>query len=79
MAALGESLQILAITHLPQVAAAGRSQYRVAKETDGDVTRTRIARLDEDARIQDIAALLSGSTVTETARASARELLKLNT
>lgn len=77
MASLGATLQILAITHLPQVAAAGSAQYRVEKHTDGDVTRTLMTKLDPDARIHEIAALLSGSTVTEAARASARELLNL--
>jgi DNA repair protein RecN (Recombination protein N) len=77
MASLGESVQILAITHLPQVAAAGRFQFRVAKQVEDDVTRTLMTALDEGERIHEIAALLSGSTVTDAARASARELLKV--
>ncbi|NNF02911.1 MAG: DNA repair protein RecN [Rhodothermales bacterium] len=68
--------QIIAITHLPQVAAAGNSQYRVEKSTDGTSTRTTMRRLTEEERREDIARLLSGSTVTDAALRSARELLE---
>lgn len=68
--------QIIAITHLPQVAAAGSSQYRVEKSTDGRTTRTTMRRLSDDERREDIARLLSGSTVTDAALRSARELLE---
>lgn len=68
--------QIIAITHLPQVAAAGSSQYRVEKSTDGKTTRTTMRRLSDDERREDIARLLSGSSVTDAALRSARELLE---
>ena len=68
--------QIIAITHLPQVAAAGTSQYRVEKSTDGKTTRTTMRRLTDDERREDIARLLSGSSVTDAALRSARELLE---
>jgi len=67
--------QIIAITHLPQVAAAGNSQYRVEKSTDGQTTRTSMRRLTEEERSEDIARLLSGSSVTDAALRSAQELL----
>ena len=67
--------QIICITHLPQIAACGDSNYRIYKETDDNKTYTNIQKLSENGRIEEIARLLGGSTVTETTLASARELI----
>ena len=67
--------QIICITHLPQIAACGMSNYRIYKETDDEKTYTNIQKLSEEGRIEEIARLLGGATVTETTLASARELI----
>ncbi|HJZ13414.1 MAG TPA: DNA repair protein RecN, partial [Acidobacteriota bacterium] len=61
-------------THLPQVAAFGDHHYQVRKKTKNDRTITIVERLQDPARIQELARMLSGSEVTETALQHAREL-----
>ena len=68
---MGESMQVFAITHLPQVAAKGSAHYLVAKENDV----TSIRQLSPEGRVQEIARMLSGSVVTEAAVANAEALL----
>jgi len=70
------SQQVLAITHLPQIAAKGDSHYLVYKEEVNERTLTRIKQLDSDGRISELAHMLSGSVVTEAARENAKQLLK---
>jgi DNA repair protein RecN (Recombination protein N) len=70
--------QILVVTHLPQVAAAGERHLLVTKETAGGRTRTRVALLDEKGRIEAIAAMLAGASVGPAARAQAKQLLAAN-
>lgn len=72
---ISKSIQVTAITHLPQVAAKGDTQYRVYKEDDDHSTHTRIKRLSTEERIEAIAAMLGGSTVDDTARMAAKSLL----
>lgn len=72
---LGESTQVMCVTHLPQVAGCGHQHYYVSKETDGEVTETRMNRLDKKARLQELARLLGGSEVTRNTLANAKELL----
>ena len=67
--------QVLAITHLPQIAAKGDAHYFVYKEDEGERTLTHIRLLDDDGRITELAHMLSGSTVTDAARENARQLL----
>lgn len=77
IATMGDSMQVLNITHLPQVAAKGRHHYYVYKDTPAaGTTETHIRELSPDERVESIAAMLSGSAVTEAARTQARELLK---
>lgn len=76
MRQLADSIQVIAITHLPQVAAKGTSHYKVYKTDDENATYTRITRLDEEQRVDELALMLSGDPVTDTARANARDLLK---
>lgn len=76
MLELGRYHQIIAITHLPQVAAAGETHFKVKKWTENGETRTSMIRLSETERRVEVASLLSGSEVTEAALRSARELLE---
>lgn len=75
MGQIADNIQVIAITHLPQVAALASSQYKVFKEDTEDSTTTRIIQLTPDQRIEQIAAMLSGDHVDEAARANARSLL----
>ena len=73
---LGESRQVLCVTHLPQVACQGHAHLRVSKITDGDTTRTTLVPLDAAARVEELARMLGGVEITETTRAHAREMLE---
>lgn len=68
--------QVLAITHLPQIAAKGNAHYFVYKEDEGGRTLTHIKQLDHEGRITELAHMLSGTTVTEAAKENARQLLQ---
>jgi DNA repair protein RecN (Recombination protein N) len=72
---LGARLQILVVTHSPQVAARGAHHWRVAKRQAERATVTRVEELDADTRQEEIARMLSGSTVTAEARAAAASLI----
>lgn len=72
---LGDKTQVLCVTHLPQVAGCGHQHLFVSKETDGKVTQTHITTLDKTQRLNEIARMLGGSTVTRNTLANARELL----
>jgi DNA repair protein RecN (Recombination protein N) len=76
LAEMGKYMQVINITHLPQVASRGKKHYHVYKDDTGDSTITRIRLLSQNERILEVAKLLSGSEVTETALKNARELLK---
>jgi DNA repair protein RecN (Recombination protein N) len=76
LAEMGKYMQVINITHLPQVAAKGREHYHVYKDDTRHSTITRIKLLSPEERILEIARLLSGSEVTETSRKNARELLE---
>lgn len=67
--------QVLVVTHLPQVAAAGDRHLSVRKEVSGGRTRTVVTDLDEKGRVEAIAALLAGASLTDAARRQARQLL----
>ncbi|MBV8973085.1 MAG: DNA repair protein RecN [Sphingomonadaceae bacterium] len=75
LARLAAATQVLVVTHSPQVAARGAHQWRIAKSTEGTVTRTGVAALDEAERREEIARMLSGTQVTDEARAQAARLL----
>ena len=68
--------QIVCITHLPQIAALGGHHYRIEKTSDGISTYTTVVPLSEEGRVEELARLLSGTTVTDSARQQAKELLK---
>lgn len=75
---MGKSMQVINITHLPQVASRGKYHYHVYKEDGDHSTITRIRLLNKEERLMELARLLSGSTVTDAALKNARELLKNN-
>jgi DNA repair protein RecN (Recombination protein N) len=68
--------QIVCITHLPQIAALGDHHYRIEKISDEISAHTTVVPLSQEERIEELARLLSGTTVTDSARQQARELLK---
>jgi DNA repair protein RecN (Recombination protein N) len=73
---LGQSRQVLAVTHLPQVAAHGDQHYRVTKEDSADGRPvSRMIQLDRKTRIEEVARMLGGQEITDTTRKHARELL----
>ncbi len=72
---LGEAGQILSVTHLPQVASQGHHHFRVAKGTSGGRTRVTVEALSQDLRVEELARMLGGESVTETARQHAAEML----
>jgi DNA repair protein RecN (Recombination protein N) len=76
LSGMGKYMQVVNITHLPQVASRGTVHYHVYKEDTGDSTITRIKLLSPGERIREVARLLSGSEVTETAIRNAKELIK---
>jgi DNA repair protein RecN (Recombination protein N) len=74
--ALGARFQVLCITHLPQIAARGATQFRIEKSVRGDRTVTSVERLDAEGRVDEVARMIGGTAITEPVRASARELLE---
>ncbi|MDR0413247.1 MAG: DNA repair protein RecN [Dysgonamonadaceae bacterium] len=76
MHAMGSVMQVIAITHLPQIAAQGDTQFFVYKDENSRQTETQIRRLSDDERIREIAQLLSGSELTNAAIENAKQLLK---
>ena len=70
--------QVLSITHLPQIAAYGAHHYLVYKEDKADETHTHIIELSSERRVEEIAHMLSGASITEAAIENAKELLKNN-
>ena len=76
LARLAGDAQLLVVTHSPQVAARGGQHLLIAKSHDGLVTRTGVRALDDDARREEIARMLSGAQITDEARAQADRLLE---
>lgn len=76
MADIARSIQVVTITHLPQVAARGRCHFKVYKEDDDTATATRISRLTSEQRVSELALMLSGDPHDETALEAARAMLR---
>jgi DNA repair protein RecN (Recombination protein N) len=72
---LGDSYQVLCVTHLPQVAAAADQQWQVSKSVKNGVTLSHISVLDDEQRVEEIARMLGGVKITETTRKHAAEML----
>ena len=75
---LGQSHQILCVTHLPQVAAQGNHHLKVSKSQSGDKTLSQVTPLGRSERVEEVARMLGGATITDTTRRHARELLEQN-
>lgn len=75
MQELSQHLQVITITHLPQVAGKGTHHYRVYKTDDEDATHTHIEALSEENRLNEVARMLSGANITPEALANAKRLL----
>ena len=75
MVAMGQKLQVINITHLPQVAAKSHYHFKVLKQELDDKTLTSLLPLDKEARIEEIAMMLSGNQVSSTAIAHAKQLM----
>ncbi|HWX75860.1 MAG TPA: hypothetical protein VNY32_00200, partial [Candidatus Acidoferrales bacterium] len=78
LARLAARVQVLAVTHAPQVAARARGHFRIAKAAAGQGSRvaTRVLILEKEARREEIARMLAGATITDEARAAAARLLE---
>jgi DNA repair protein RecN (Recombination protein N) len=74
--ALAAGAQVLVVTHSPQVAAFGARHWRVEKRVEGEQTLSTVLALGPGERVEEIARMLAGDTVTEAARAAARALLQ---
>lgn len=77
LARLAEHAQVLAVTHLPQVAAFADHHFHVAKDDDGQVTSSTVRRLEDGERVDELARMLAGQDGSAAAREHARELLDL--
>lgn len=75
---LGKHYQVMCVTHLPQVAAKADQQWQVSKAVEQGVTLSHIAVLDGPQRVEEIARMLGGTTITETTRKHAAEMLSLS-
>jgi DNA repair protein RecN (Recombination protein N) len=73
--ALGDRFQVLCITHLPQIAAAGHTHLAIEKHVRGNRTFTSVRRLDEATRVDELARMMGGADAGDQSRAGARELL----
>lgn len=73
---LGQKMQVITITHLPQIAAKGRAHYFVYKEDTAERTLTRIRLLTTGERVNEVARMLSGASLTDAAVANAKALLQ---
>lgn len=75
MQQMSKQMQVITITHLPQIAAKGNQHYKVFKEEINSVTTTSLKKLSEDERIVEIAEMLSGKNISDSAMTHAKELL----
>jgi len=78
MQTMSAEMQVITITHLPQIAAKGKQHYRVFKDETGSQTQTHIERLSVENRLTELAQMLSGKNITEAALRNAEEMLSSN-
>lgn len=75
MSQMSKTMQIFSITHLPQVASKGHHHFKVFKEENGNATNTQMRKLSEDERVVELAEMLGGKDLSDSALAHARQLL----
>lgn len=78
MKEFGQKMQVIAITHLPQIAAKGNTHYLVYKSEDDETTKTNLRQLSNQERLEEIARMLSGATLTDAAIQNAKIMLEGN-
>ena len=76
MSGMSKSMQVFSITHLPQVASKGQTQFKVYKEEVGGATTTHIKQLTESERVVELAEMLGGKSISDSALAHAKQLLQ---
>lgn len=76
MEELADNMQVISITHLPQIASQGNSHFKVYKEDNGNKTKSNIVLMNEEERVLEIAQMLSGANPEDTAIQHAKEMLK---
>ncbi len=74
---LGETFQVLCITHLPQIAACGHAHFEISKNVAHGRTQTRVVRLTDGERVEEVARMIGGAAPTDASRGAARELLSV--
>lgn len=74
---MAKHMQVIAITHLPQIASKGKTHLKVYKKDKGDITHSSIKQLSNDERVEEIAHMLSGDKITDIAMQNAKSLLSL--
>ncbi|MBZ9730504.1 DNA repair protein RecN [Salegentibacter sp. JZCK2] len=72
---MGSAMQVIAITHLPQIAGKGNSHFKIFKEDSANATTTKIEELKDSERVEELAMMLGGKNIGDSARAHARALL----
>jgi DNA repair protein RecN (Recombination protein N) len=77
MQQMSKKIQIIAITHLPQVAAKGNTHFKIYKENNKEKTLTLMKKLSLEDRVDEIAKMLSGKELTNAAKENARNLLAI--
>ncbi len=75
MKEMANNIQMISVTHLPQIAAKGNQHFKVFKESDNNTTQTQVKELNQQERIQEIAQMISGDSISSAAEAQAKELL----
>lgn len=75
MSSMSKTMQVFSITHLPQVASKGSEHFKVFKTDEAEITQTRMKKLSSDERVVELAEMLGGSAITDSAMAHARQLL----
>ena len=75
MKRMSQTMQVIAITHLPQIAGKAHHHYLAYKATEKDLTISSLKMLSNDERVEEVARMLSNETITESAKATAKELL----
>lgn len=75
LARMGANMQVIAITHLPQIAGKGSAHFKIFKEDSEVATQTKIVKLEQDQRIDELAMMLGGTSGSDSARAHAKALL----
>ena len=78
MKIIGKTHQVICVTHLPAIAAAGDSNYFIEKIVENDRTKTKVSKLNEEETVKEIARILAGNDITKAVLQHAKEIRKAN-